>query len=100
MKPLTTITILSRDPMDPETLTKVSVVTFESLGSGQIILTRDEMGVPMVESVTMKEDGVFAGLLKDTVQSLSELHTKLGELQMVASQATADMFTIHKWLNR
>jgi len=100
MKPLTTITILSRDPMDRDTLHKVGVVTFESTGDGEVILTRDDMGVIQMEAASMKADDAFTRLLDETTQSLTALHAKLGELHMVTNQAMGDMFSIHKWLTR
>ena len=100
MKPLTTITILSRDPMDPETLTKVGIVTFETVGDGQIILTRDEMGVIQMEAADIKPDDRFSSMLDDAVKSLGHLHSKLGENAVAAQHAMTDMFAIHKWLTR
>ncbi len=100
MKPLTTLTIYSRDPMDRESLTKIGVVAFESIGEGSLILTRDEMGQIIMEAADIKPDAGFTNQLDEAVSSLTALHKKLGELHITTQYAMSDMFAVNKWLTR
>jgi len=100
MKPITTLTIYSRHPNDRESITKVGVVGFESIGEGSIILTRDEMGQIIMESADIKPDGGFTNQLDEAVASLTALHKKLGELHITTQYAMSDMFAVNKWLTR
>jgi hypothetical protein len=98
MKPLTTVTIYARDPSDPETLDTVGVVTFESLGTAKIVLTRNEIGSILLESAEVKENSVWAEMVAEAQRTLSELHTKLGETHVATQHVLTDMYAVHKWL--
>ncbi len=100
MKPIMTLTILSRDPMDPETLTKVGVIGFECVGEGQVILTRDEMGAIKMEAADIKPDDRFLEALENATKAMTHLHETLGEAHMDTAAAMAGMFEVHKWLTR
>jgi hypothetical protein len=98
MKPLTTITIMVRDPMDRETLTPIGKVTFESIGQATIILTRDEIGTIKLEAADIKQDDAFSQIIEEARASLASLHTKLGETHIATNHALTDMFAVHKCL--
>jgi len=100
MKPIAKLTIFSRDPMDPDTLTKCGVVEFETIGEGQIILTRDEMGGIHIESAEIKADPIFTDQLNETCTTLAQLHEQLGKVHIAANHALTDMFAVHKLLTR
>ena len=100
MKPLITLTILSRDPMDPTTLDKVGVIAIEAIGDGTIILTRDEMGAIIMEAVEVKPTPGYLEAIDEATKTLAELHAKLGETHVATNHAMTDMFYIHKLLTR
>jgi len=100
VKPLYTVTLLSRDPQDPSTTTPVGTIEVETLGNVTVILTKDEMGSILLESETVSAPPEFMAQLHETVQTLQELHEQMGRMQIACQHALTDMFAIHKWLTR
>ncbi len=100
MKPLTTITLYSRDHMDPETLVKLAIVEVPSVGEVKVILTRDGMGQIFMEAAEVTPDKQWSDLTQEATTTLSELHAKMGELSIASQHALTDMFALHKWLTR
>lgn len=100
MKPLLTLTILSRDPMDPTKTTKVGCIEFECIGDGTVIITRDEMGGIIVENVEVVPAKGWLEAIDEATKTLSELHAEIGRMQVATNHAMTDMFYLHKLLNR
>ncbi len=101
MRDLIRITIKSRDPLNPESLSIVGTIGVAALGDMEIILDRDAMGVIKLDSssiATGKND--FGDVVTEAQLTLTELHVKMGEVTIAAQHALTDMFALKKWLER
>lgn len=100
MKPLFCIHLKARDPMDPTTIEDIGTIEVSSIGDVTVILTRDQMGVSLIETSEVAAQPGFVEQLKEAAQTLKELHEQLGRTQVAANFAMTDMFAIHKWMTR
>jgi len=99
MKPLFTLTILSKDPMDPTKHKAIGEIAFEYPGKASLILSRDEMGeIKTPDAPVFTPDDAFVEMLDEATKTLGELHAKLGETHIATNHALTDMFAIHKRL--
>lgn len=98
MKPLFTLNLQCRDPLDGKPQPLGSLV-FDYPGSATLILDRDEMGViKMPEAPTYKPFGGFIDLMDQMQKELAELHRLMVEGQMCEERTKALMFEVHRWL--
>lgn len=98
MKPITNVTILLRDPMNPNEPGRIGKVGIEFLGDLTIILTRDEVGTIKLESVAGEPNRNWQETIEEATRTLKELHEHLGDTHIATQHCLTDMFAIHKWL--
>ncbi len=98
MKPLLTITILSRDTLGVGTK-HVKTIEVDTLGTLEIVLSRDAMGeIQSDTEPTIKPNVQFLEIIDEATKTLGELHVKMGEMQIANQHALTDMFAMHKVL--
>ena len=100
MKPLLSLKVYIREPMDPDTLVPLGCLDFPTAGDGKLVLTRDEVGAVRIEAVDVTQNPELTEMLEHATKSLEALHSKMGETSIASQHALTDMFAVHKWLTR
>jgi len=100
MKPLFSLTLYSRDPMDPQKVTPFKVIEFDYPGKASLILDRNTMGeIVSIDEPTFSADENFAGMVDEFGKTLTELKIAIQDCELASRHCQTDLFQLKRWLN-
>lgn len=93
-KPLVRLTFRIRNTLDPEKLDNLFVLDIPTAGTAEVLLSRDEMGVPFIEESHVSQTEDWLTSINDARETLAQLLDSSARLEIATRRAQSALFIL------